>query len=594
MRVITWLIYSNRPLNLEPLAIASIIDPDQLYDEECKLDEDEMILDYCGSLIRFDSQSGMVRVSHYSVTQYFKARTLPDGSINPYYLDEAECHSVLLRTCLNWLSSPPFISGSNRNWAQIEERLGDELSKYAFFEWPHHARKCEVTTSGRKALQVFLRSLSFHTWAELWEILEEETNGEPRLWTRTWRFHFVNLPVTDCCPGSKLYYSALFKLPLITKELLQSGSNPDDRGGFHRYPLTAAASNSDPNIVQLLLDCNANVRVTARDGRSLLSYAVQYSWRSIVQQLESAGAEMDGRDYYGETPLLYAAKFWNEGSQPLRKLISSNTVNHRSENGSAPLHISVENARFKLTELLIACGADLNIPDNRKNTVLHYAAYFGVQYEMLPVVLTMLQNGADPGLLDQDGYSPLHWAILSENVRVAKLLAAWPDLIAVKLLLDEIAAEEMVGHTKKLVEVTVQERFRRAEALKLATRYPFDYKMQDILGTLYLRDSNSIGSLNYEMAIAAFERSIELNPINVGVATPGGIIHVRRCARCVQSIYGIGYKVYDRGVGIRYPKLSDNKMFCSICVSSAKGYSTIATPSPKWITLHFPGSDESG
>src|SRR5947207_5395258 len=107
LRALTWLIFIVRPLELKELAIATVIDPAIEFDEEQRLDNDALVLDYCGSLVKYNSLSKSVEISHISVTQYFKSREL-GGRINPYYLDESECNTLLLKSCFTWLSSMPF------------------------------------------------------------------------------------------------------------------------------------------------------------------------------------------------------------------------------------------------------------------------------------------------------------------------------------------------------------------------------------------------------------------------------------------------------------------------------------------------------
>src|SRR5271170_7208605 len=51
LRALTWLLYSTQPLRLSHLATAAAVDPNCVFSEDQRLDQNENIFDVCKSLI---------------------------------------------------------------------------------------------------------------------------------------------------------------------------------------------------------------------------------------------------------------------------------------------------------------------------------------------------------------------------------------------------------------------------------------------------------------------------------------------------------------------------------------------------------------
>src|SRR5579859_3445045 len=85
-KALTWLLYAGRPLTLPELALASVIDLQTGYDEEYELDDPQRLLDYCGSLAKYNASTRVVEISHLSVSQFLKSQQITGGSVNDHYL----------------------------------------------------------------------------------------------------------------------------------------------------------------------------------------------------------------------------------------------------------------------------------------------------------------------------------------------------------------------------------------------------------------------------------------------------------------------------------------------------------------------------
>lgn len=105
--VLAWLVTAKRPLTLHELevAVAVTVNPGGLY----LLEDDAPYPEYdlqeiCGPFIALN-RSFTVELAHQSVKEYLTSKQLPDGSLNPYFIDVTEGQSsLLLDSCLTHFS----------------------------------------------------------------------------------------------------------------------------------------------------------------------------------------------------------------------------------------------------------------------------------------------------------------------------------------------------------------------------------------------------------------------------------------------------------------------------------------------------------
>lgn len=115
-----------------------------------------------------------------------------------------------------------------------------------------------------------------------------------------------------------------------------------------------------------------------------------------------------------------------------------------------PIHISILNGQFLITRALLTLEGTDSLIDAHKQTPLHYAARYGttemvaiccslnnlnaldtegktpliwaVQSDNLDGAQVLIQKGADPYKTDYLGYSILHYAVLTKNIELIKLI----------------------------------------------------------------------------------------------------------------------------------------------------------------------------
>ena len=76
------------------------------------------------------------------------------------------------------------------------------------------------------------------------------------------------------------------------------------------------------------------------------------------------------------------------------------------DDGYTPLHIAVKNKDHEAVEILLKRGADVNVRDDNGLTPLHYAVRYSIG-----AVEILLKYGADVNAQDDHGDTPLHCAV---------------------------------------------------------------------------------------------------------------------------------------------------------------------------------------
>ena len=219
-----------------------------------------------------------------------------------------------------------------------------------------------------------------------------------------------------------LYYRKNFKVtPLHTAafmddrrfvvQLLDAGVNPNVRDTSNITPLHDAAMQGHIKIVATLLRAGARVNIQDSDGYTPLHYAASKDRVKIIKLLLHAGARVAIRDKENFIPY-ECAKEW--GHTRAAQLLAAHTTIQTLEKLSKPRNVRCFPARKRFR------WANHGYPQAQEDriTSLHKAAWDGDKEQ----VVALLSSDVDPNVQDNNGYVPLHDAVIQGHGKIVSIL----------------------------------------------------------------------------------------------------------------------------------------------------------------------------
>jgi len=167
-------------------------------------------------------------------------------------------------------------------------------------------------------------------------------------------------------------------------------------------------------MLRALLELGADPDGRDEGGATPLHYAARYGLAVAAAAILEHGAGVDTRDNARSTPLMYAAGNVSEagdaGIDAVQRLVAAGAdVNAVNDERDTPLSYAVRNAQddnpkvIETIELFVGSGAEVNAETWNGRTALHIAAGRGY-----PGICTVLISmGADPNAADVYGENPL-------------------------------------------------------------------------------------------------------------------------------------------------------------------------------------------
>jgi ankyrin repeat protein len=421
MRLIQLICFAARPLLIDELRWAMVIEPDRPCQslQECQNRKD-YISDNgrmkrrvqtlsCGLAEVTDTQT--VQFIHQSVKDFFVEKGLSalEGSLTSTDAVTGMAHFRLSRICIRYLAMeeisrlatyPHYITVSDFPFL-----------RYATTSWVAHVKQSDARSVPQE---------------DLLELFAWPSNALVELWVHVYRI--IDTYSNDCPPMGTTLFHVMSRYQVVGP-LIAALQRPDqiatdittkDEDG--RTPLSWAAENGHEAVVKLLLEEGADLGTKDKVyGRTPLSWAAENGHEAVVKLLLEKGADLETKDEdYGRTPLSWAAE---NGHETLVKLLLEKGADLETKDevfGQTPLWWVVENGHEAVVKLLLENGADLETKDEiYGRTPLSWAAENGHE----AVVKLLLEKGA--GLETKDevyGRTPLWWAAENGHEAVVKLL----------------------------------------------------------------------------------------------------------------------------------------------------------------------------
>ena len=276
----------------------------------------------------------------------------------------------------------------------------------------------------------------------------------------------VNAPEAD---GTTALHWAVRSDQLDTVTLLiRAGANAKAVNRYGVTPLSLAATGGNAGVIEMLIKAGADPNDTREEGETVLMTAARTGKADAVKVLLAHGADVNAKEgWYGQTAVMWAAAE-NHASVVQALVDRGADVNARSKvleppkreitdfrtdkkgqalqtllttfprAGLTPLLFAARQGALQAAGVLVAAGADLNLPDPDGIAPLSLAIRNGHD----DVAAFLIEKGANVNAADSAGRTPLYTAVdvhtldWIQNRPAPKSSGPLNSLDVVKLLLD--------------------------------------------------------------------------------------------------------------------------------------------------------------
>ncbi|KAI7284250.1 hypothetical protein KC345_g2374 [Hortaea werneckii] len=431
LKVLRWLVYSQRPLSAnELLEVTGIV----LEDDNPRFDKDEVLQDLrdilriCLSLVSIvpaaqdsdgsgdeseiedsdgsDDESETeeslsassdasievevkcIRLAHFSVKEYL---TSARPCLKNFSLPEKESNDLLATCCLVYL-----LRFEGEEWNDPECEAKFPLARYAAVHWTKHARisDCQSQQQRDLCMNLLTEQLpAYRSWHRFYDMFStwRQTRGISR--------KILEFPIPlFSASGEGLEYA-------VRAILKDEKVDINTSWKWHGSALCGASKMGYGRIVEVLLATGADPNVPKICGNHALEEATLYGDMKIVKMLLDAGADVHAQSV-GVTALDVAAR---NGNKEIVQLLVAKDANCE-DRGKCYGQALIEASYFgenEVVEMLLANGADINFIHHRGYTALAHASC-GNQVRTVDILLA---NGADTNIKGELGYTALGAAV---------------------------------------------------------------------------------------------------------------------------------------------------------------------------------------
>jgi len=435
-RVLSWIVYTHRPLSLVELQHALAVSDTDVEFNRASIYDKQLLLSITVGLVIVDADGLAVRLTHYTAQEYF------DKNREKYFPRTA---AEVARVTLTYLSfrslSEP--CQSIREDQELDARLRERpFLSYASQYWGEHVLEAGSDPTIQDAVLQFVNEPGrvASTIQAAWYMDKTGSSG----WD-------VRKDVNS------LHVCAWFGLDAAVRELVKRGLDVDSRDKiYNQTALMYACKRGHVTTVRTLLELKASVKViSTREStpmfeaiqghhlevgrvllevedlpvndfqprllcRTALMLAAGGRWEDMVDALlERQDIDVNLKDRGGSTALSIAAEAgydWVIDSLLGKRDVDVNSVNQA---GSSALILAARKGHKAIVWNLLKAGADSEITDGEGGGT---ALLRAVDNGHFGVVTALLNEGANVNSLDSRGRSLLHSASLNGNERIVRVL----------------------------------------------------------------------------------------------------------------------------------------------------------------------------
>ena len=235
----------------------------------------------------------------------------------------------------------------------------------------------------------------------------------------------------------------------LVRELIREGADISVGRSQNAFDV-ATLMESEAKLIEVFIaekGVDATVGERGYDN-TLLIWAEHWGRTELVQLLIDNNANLNVTDNYGATALIRAA---SSGHTEIVKLLIDNdaNLNVTDNHGATALIRAASSGHTEIVKLLIDNDANLNVTDNHGATALMLAAGIG----HTEIFRLLIKHGAD-----KKSYSPLHQAIMNDDWYLVRELIREGADISVGNLQNALDVATLMESETKLIEVFIAEK----------------------------------------------------------------------------------------------------------------------------------------
>ncbi|KAG8525235.1 uncharacterized protein KY384_008879 [Bacidia gigantensis] len=387
IKVLSWLFFSVRALSVEELCYALAIEPGSDAFDHDNLSNIEDLVAVCKGLVSVHQESEMVRLSHYTLQEYFlqtAARYLQDG--------ELTIASSCL-TCLSYKNTSFYTkgekspgSGGYKDSSDFTLQISDTKSQKKDI-----ISKCDAEQCPSLLLlePLFLYASKYwghhalHVQNEVKELALRFLALGPNVRTAYSVMNEYDYPTRDgrhtLIQGAHL--CAFFDLDILFPALLHLYGNPDVRDHCDRTPLIWAVMGGSLSVIRLLMelpevDFNSSSSEDYYYSSQIAFDGIRRKGNSRRTDYDRAFLSSDGSISHtsAATPLMIAIFMGNHEVTKILLQHKDVDVNLQDSLNRSPLAIAAGQGFTDIVDLLLGHPKiDVNARDDSNHTALSYA-----------------------------------------------------------------------------------------------------------------------------------------------------------------------------------------------------------------------------
>ncbi|XP_030534830.2 ankyrin-1 [Rhodamnia argentea] len=289
----------------------------------------------------------------------------------------------------------------------------------------------------------------------------------------------------------------------LLEELKLDVDTKDDDG---ETPLIHAARQGHTETAKYLVERGANPDIPSDLGATALHHSAGIGDIELLKFLLARGVDIDSQSDAG-TPLIWAA---GHAQQDAVKVLLEHHANPNTETDDdiTPLLSSVAASSVECLKLLIQAGANVNISAGGA-TPLHIAADNGNP----EIINCLLDAGADPNIVDEDGLKPIQVAAGRGNRAAVEIL--FPKTTQVHTILkwsvDGIIEymQTEAGNAQEEVKAASRE---KDTALKIQNLPEVSGEAKQKAAEAKSRGDDAFRRKDYQAALDAYTQAIDFDP----------------------------------------------------------------------------------